>query len=178
MECGGLTPLFLRNVTNIQKCRSCQKRMSDIFLSLKLLILFLSLLARITLFLVLSGFGNESDVKPSHSTFAFSHIILYHETVHFILLGLFVNSVWIGTALRRRVLLIAGYFICDNAIERQRYRKDRVGNFAVVGRHVQRKEFLRKRISSSPAALARLAVFMRRHCHGRSGQSKELGSWE
>ena len=99
MECDGLTSLFLGNVKNIQKCRSCQKRMNDFFSS-KFIILILSLLARIIIIVVLGGTCNESDVKPSHSIFACSHIILYYETVNFILLGLFVNSVWIRTALR------------------------------------------------------------------------------
>ena len=148
--------------------------MNDIFLSLIIIILFLSLLARITLFLVLYGFGIESDGKPSHSTFAYCLIILCYETVNFILLGLFVNSVWIRTALRRRGLLIAGNFVCDYPIRRHRYRKNRIGSFPVVGCHVQRKEFFRSRISPSPAALARLAVFMRWHCHDRSGKGEEL----
>ena len=94
--------------------------------------------------------------------------------VEVILLGIFAYPVWIGTALRRRGLLYAGDFVCDYAIGRQRYKKDRTGSFPVVGRHVQRKEFFRSRISPSPAALARLAVFMRRHRHGRSGKGKVL----
>ncbi len=44
-----------------------------------------------------------------------------------------------------------------------------------MGRHVPRKEFLRSRVSPSPAALARLAIFMCWHCHDRSGEGEELG---
>ena len=118
---------------------------------------------------------SEGLLTPARRPLAFSHIILYHETVNFILLGLFINSVWIRTALRRRGLLNAGDFVCDYSIGRQRYKKDRTGSFPVVGRHVPRKEIFRSRISSSSAALARLAVFMRRHCHDRSGEGEELG---